>query len=82
MEALTPSSDSVTSESHHSSQGRGTVNPRTAQPRHNVPLLGDTSSARLGQNGRDFVFQEFSSIRLIANTDQSYPVLLQVKGLK
>lgn len=46
-------------------------------------LLRDPSlSARLGQNGRDYVLQEFSFARLIEKTDQLYTELLQTRGLQ
>jgi L-malate glycosyltransferase len=39
-------------------------------------------SARLGQNGREFVLREFSFARLIENTDQLYTELLRSRGLQ
>ncbi|SRR5579871_1140209 len=48
-----------------------------------LTLLRDPAfSARLGQNGRDSVLQEFSFARLIEKTDQLYTELLQSRGLQ
>jgi len=76
MEAPTHRSDPVIPETSHASQGSGAVNSRTAQRRRKVLFLGDTPNARLGQNGRDFVLQEFSLARAIRKSDQLYAELL------
>ena len=82
MEVPTHCSDSVISETNHVNQGSGAVIPQPAQPHHKGPFSGDTSNAGLGQNGRDFVLQEVSSVRHIENADQSYTVRLQARGMQ
>ena len=82
MEAPTHRSDPVIPETSHASQGSGAVNSRPAQRRRQVFFLGDTPNARLGQNGRDFVLQEFSLARRIEKTDQLHTELLQSRGLQ
>lgn len=82
MEAPTYCPDPVISNTSHSNPSSGAVNPRPAQTCRNLFFLEDVSTGCSGQNGIDFVLQQFSSIRLIENTDRAYTVLLQSRGMQ
>jgi hypothetical protein len=82
MAASTPCSDPLVSDICNTNPGVGEGRSRPAQPGREFLFLGDTSSARLGQNGRDSALQEFSSAHLIENTDQLYAMRLQSRGMQ
>jgi len=82
MEAPIPCSDALISDPCSANPGSGANNARPTPSGRAPFFFGDTFDAQFGQNGRDFVRREFNSTQLIENTDQSYAVLLQPRGMQ